>query len=114
MCILAPDKKKCEYEDGDTIICSSSFLAKSCNEFMQSLPAIGKYFEDYVCPAFVEKTPEKTEEDILYDALKEALHNYASTEDLKEYYKFGDGKLRYMAGYLIHNGWQLKEYGNNG
>jgi len=109
MCILAPDKKICECEDSDTIICSSSFLAKSCNEFMQSLPAIGKYFKDYICPAFVEKIPEKTEEDVLYDALQIALLNYASEEDLKEYYKFGDGKLRYMAGYLIHNGWQLKE-----
>ena len=82
--------------------------------FLQNLPAIGKYFEDYVCPAFVEKTPEKTEEDILYDMLKIALDNYANESNLKDYYKFGDGKLRYMAGYLIHNGWQLKEDKNSG
>lgn len=46
-------------------------------------------------------------EDVLYDELKAALDNYASERELKEYYQFGDGKLRYMAGFLIHNGWTL-------
>ena len=46
-------------------------------------------------------------EDVLYDELKAALDNYASGGELKEYYRFSDGKLRYMAGFLIHNGWTL-------
>jgi len=46
-------------------------------------------------------------EDVLYDDLKTSLQNYASSRELKEYYQFGDGKLRYMAGFLIHNGWTL-------
>lgn len=48
-------------------------------------------------------------EDVLYDELKAALHNYASERELKEYFQFGGGKLRYMAGFLIHNGWTLNK-----